>query len=226
MSFVQRLESRFGLTRGDVTIALFLVVAACGGAVYTELLEDDRTFRRRVDLASLVARSDSVADARERYLAGAFASDSDSVARPWDPLSEEEMIEEGTSESVDGRSAELTLEDVAPININVASVLVLQLLPGVGEKTALKIVEGRPYRRIEDIMRIRGIGEKKFAKMRPYITVGQVKASESEVFPEGEIPDSPAGERSVGGEKERTGSEEKAEADRPTAQEFQEKPDE
>ncbi|MGE3800964.1 MAG: ComEA family DNA-binding protein [Candidatus Kapaibacterium sp.] len=183
MPFIQHLESRFGLTRGDVTVALFLAFAACGGAVYTELIEDNQTFRQRTELAALINRSDSVTAAREAYLAGAFASDSDSVAR-WDPLSEEEILEEGTSDSPDGRSAELTLEDVAPINLNTASAVVLQLLPGVGEKTAIKIIEGRPYRRIEDILRVKGIGEKKLAKMRAYITTGVPAAAKEELAKE------------------------------------------
>ena len=178
MSLIQRLESRFGLTRGDVTVALFLVATAGGGAFYTEFVEDEEDFRSRTELARLIVHNDSVVASREHYLAGGFASDSDSVARPWDPLSEEEMIEEGTSGSPEGRSKKLALEDVAPININQASSAVLQLLPGVGEKTAAKIINGRPYQRVEAIMRVKGIGPKKFAKMRSYITVGQIEEHE------------------------------------------------
>jgi len=47
-------------------------------------------------------------------------------------------------------------------------------LPGVGEKTALAIIERRghvPFRRIEDIMQVKGVGEKKFEKMKPYLVV-------------------------------------------------------
>ena len=184
MPLIQRLESRLGLTRGDVTIALFLAATACAGLVYTEFVESDRTFRQRTGLASLIARSDSVAAAREQSLAGYLASDSDTVARPWQPLSEEEVLEEGMRESSDGRSAELTLEDVAPININSASSLLLQLLPGVGEKTAEKIIAERPFLKVEEIMRVKGIGEKKFAKMRPYITTGRLQPAKSGIVPE------------------------------------------
>lgn len=58
------------------------------------------------------------------------------------------------------------------VNINTASITQLQTLPGVGQATAERIIEHRrqtPFRRPEDIMLIRGIGEKKFAKMQPFI---------------------------------------------------------
>lgn len=60
----------------------------------------------------------------------------------------------------------------SPINLNTASSTRLQEIPGVGQATAERIIEYRkmtPFRRPEDVMLIRGIGEKKFAKMQPYI---------------------------------------------------------
>lgn len=61
------------------------------------------------------------------------------------------------------------------ININLASVDELQALSGVGEATAKAIVEERAsngeFTCIEDLMRVSGIGEKKFAKLRDQICV-------------------------------------------------------
>ena len=63
----------------------------------------------------------------------------------------------------------------ALVNINTASVEELQTLSGVGEVTARAIVDEReqngPYATVEDIMRVSGIGEKKFAKFRDCICV-------------------------------------------------------
>lgn len=63
----------------------------------------------------------------------------------------------------------------ALVNINTASVEELQTLSGVGEVTARAIVDEReqngPYATVEDIMRVSGIGEKKFAKLRDHICV-------------------------------------------------------
>ena len=58
------------------------------------------------------------------------------------------------------------------ININSASKVELMKLPGVGEATAMKIIEFRkssPFKKPEDIMKVKGIGIKKFEKMKQYI---------------------------------------------------------
>jgi len=62
------------------------------------------------------------------------------------------------------------------VNINTATRTELVQIPKIGEKTAEQIVEFRkingPYKRIEEIMNIKGIGEKTFLSIKPYITVG------------------------------------------------------
>lgn len=61
------------------------------------------------------------------------------------------------------------------VNINFATVEELDGLPGVGEATAQAIVEDREangaFASIEDLMRVSGIGEKKFEKLRDLICV-------------------------------------------------------
>ncbi|MGQ5426876.1 ComEA family DNA-binding protein [Thermophilibacter sp. ZX-H3] len=62
-----------------------------------------------------------------------------------------------------------------PVNLNTATVEELDELPGVGEATALAIVEDRetngPFSSPEDLMRVSGIGEKKFAKLEGLVCV-------------------------------------------------------
>src|SRR5215470_14231403 len=66
------------------------------------------------------------------------------------------------------------------VNINTASVAELNSLPGIGAKTAALIVEYRqkngPFKKIEELMNVRGVGEKSFLKLKPQITVGTTKA--------------------------------------------------
>ena len=61
------------------------------------------------------------------------------------------------------------------ININTASKEELMALPGVGEKTAEKIIlyrnENNDFKSIGEIMKVKGIGPKKFEKMKDYLTL-------------------------------------------------------
>jgi competence protein ComEA len=64
---------------------------------------------------------------------------------------------------------------VATVNINTASVKELDALPGIGTKTAQLIVEYRqkngPFKKVEELMNVRGVGEKSFLKLKPQLTV-------------------------------------------------------
>ncbi len=61
------------------------------------------------------------------------------------------------------------------ININTATVKQLATLPRIGEKIALRIVDFRKqngkFKRIEELMKVKGIGEKLFVKLKDRITV-------------------------------------------------------
>lgn len=74
-----------------------------------------------------------------------------------------------------GASAKGTDAVDGPVNINLASESDLDELPGVGPSTARAIVEDRdangPFSTIEDLMRVSGIGEKKFEKLKSSICV-------------------------------------------------------
>jgi competence protein ComEA len=77
-----------------------------------------------------------------------------------------------------GRSAAKAPAGV--VNINTASAAELQGLPGIGAKTAARIVEYRtkngPFKKPEDLMNVRGVGEKNFLKLKAQITVAAPKA--------------------------------------------------
>lgn len=57
----------------------------------------------------------------------------------------------------------------SPLDPNTASRDELLLLPGVGEVMALKIIEGRPYRKPEDLRNVNGIGAKTLEGLRPHL---------------------------------------------------------
>jgi competence ComEA-like helix-hairpin-helix protein len=57
------------------------------------------------------------------------------------------------------------------INVNTASQYELESLPGVGTVIARRIIEGRPYRTVDDLLRVKGIGAKRLEEIRPLVTV-------------------------------------------------------
>src|SRR5712691_6098452 len=62
-----------------------------------------------------------------------------------------------------------------PIDLNAANVKELQQLPGVGPVTAQRIIQMREksgrFRRVEDLLAVRGISQKKLEALKPYVTV-------------------------------------------------------
>ena len=70
------------------------------------------------------------------------------------------------------------------ININTAGVDEFVALPGIGRAYAERIVEYRqkngPFKKVEELMNVRGVGEKNFLKLKPQITVTAAKADHDE----------------------------------------------
>ena len=58
-----------------------------------------------------------------------------------------------------------------PVDINHASRDELMTLPGIGEKTAIGIIEARPYQSLDDLKRASGIGPSTFEKIKAYVSV-------------------------------------------------------
>lgn len=62
-----------------------------------------------------------------------------------------------------------------PINLNSATSEQLQQVPGIGPVTAEKILKMRklhgPFRSVNELRAIKGIGPKRLAKMKPYLAV-------------------------------------------------------
>lgn len=63
------------------------------------------------------------------------------------------------------------------VNINTAGVDELVTLPGIGKAYAERIVEYRqkngPFKKVEDVLNVRGIGEKTFERIRERLTIGK-----------------------------------------------------
>ncbi|MFO0842870.1 MAG: helix-hairpin-helix domain-containing protein [Gemmataceae bacterium] len=64
----------------------------------------------------------------------------------------------------------------AAIDLNEADEIDLQLLPGVGPTLAKRITEKKPYRDVEDLRRVPGVGSETMNRLRPYVQVGEPPA--------------------------------------------------
>lgn len=61
------------------------------------------------------------------------------------------------------------------VDLNTAPAEALQEIPGIGPKMAQRILDFRtengPFKKIEDLMNVKGIGEKKFERIRSWLTL-------------------------------------------------------
>src|SRR6266481_1244828 len=68
-----------------------------------------------------------------------------------------------------------------PVNLNTANSEQLQQVPGIGPATAGKILQMRktygPFKSVDDLLSIEGLGKKRLDKMRKYLTVTKIPAS-------------------------------------------------
>jgi competence protein ComEA len=78
-----------------------------------------------------------------------------------------------------GGAAKAQATAANPVNLNSASAAQFQTLPGVGASTAQRIVDYRQkngsFKKVEELMNVKGIGEKSFLKLKPLITVAGEK---------------------------------------------------
>ena len=157
---------RAGFTRNETAVLLFLGAALLVGTGLRSLRggtevppEDVRVALQRQDSLFKVAAEPS-ADAGTRGEEALL------------PANAGEPASVGTSRApVEAASRELT----GVIELNSAAPASLQRLPGVGPATAAKIVEHRnrsgAFRRPEDLLEVKGIGPKKFDRLRQFIIV-------------------------------------------------------
>jgi competence protein ComEA len=97
------------------------------------------------------------------------------------------MLAGGTGRAQTGgardRSAKpVRVEGALLVNLNSATAAELQALPNIGPATAARIIEYRQksggFKKVEDLMNIKGIGEKSFLKLQPLVIVETPKATE------------------------------------------------
>lgn len=61
----------------------------------------------------------------------------------------------------------------APVDVNRANADELASLDGIGPKLAARIVAARPFRSVDDLARVRGIGRRRLARLRPRLVLDE-----------------------------------------------------
>ena len=78
-------------------------------------------------------------------------------------------------------AAQAPAKAAATVNLNTATADQLDSLPGVGPAMAARILEYRQknggFKKIEELMNIKGIGEKNFLKLKPLVVVTPAKTT-------------------------------------------------
>ena len=139
-----------------VGVALLLLVAiAAGGSIAGADLS-------RLNLAALVADGERIAVPL--------------VGQP-PPAVDPSAVVGGTSSPSDGTdgSGSSTASTGVTVNINTATVAELDTLPGIGPATAAAIIRERdahgPFRSVDDLERVKGIGPAKLEQLHDHVTV-------------------------------------------------------
>jgi competence protein ComEA len=77
--------------------------------------------------------------------------------------------------AIPAAAAEAGGQPAGVVNINTANLEELQLLPRVGPALAGRIVEFRkangPFRSVDELLAVKGIGESSFEKLEPYLVI-------------------------------------------------------
>ena len=156
-------------------VTVFLVVAAIVGGV---MLAVQHSRSQPVEI--VLSQTEPPELSGELYIGGAVANPGIYALKEGDTL-QALLSDAGIEPDADLSHIELYIpregeaELPQKIDINRAEPWLLEALPGIGEVLAQRIVDYRsengPFRRIEDLLQVEGIGPATLEKIKDYITV-------------------------------------------------------
>ncbi len=163
----EKFSKKIGFTQTEIIVILFLAGLFILGYVYVEFLTDNQGVEKKyLDYS------------KEDSLFGVYSG--------FDP--EYDLEDSSLNSDLEIKRSVLELSDTIAyvkkdysslteksIDINTARIDELVRLPGIGEKTAEKIIELRKelgkFKRLEELMDVKGIGEVKFNKIEKFLYI-------------------------------------------------------
>jgi competence protein ComEA len=154
------------------------------GKATAKAIIEGRPYKSVDDLKRVKGMSDKKIQALKGKISvgGAAASTTTAAAAKTVTAADKKVTDTSAAASQKAASAEKSVTEKSSktakklargqrININSASKEDLQALPGIGPSKAQAVIDGRPYDKPEDIMKVKGIKQKTFDKLKDYITV-------------------------------------------------------
>ena len=163
---LEKFSKKIGFTQTEVLVILFLAGLFLLGFVYVEFIKKEGNDKEFIDYTK-----------------------QDSLFYYYSNLNPEIDIEDSTlisnleikkrvlelSDTIEYVKKDISTLAEKSINLNKAGMSDLVKLPGIGEKTAEKIVQLRnekgKFKRLEELMEVKGIGEVKFNKIKKFLYI-------------------------------------------------------
>jgi len=163
---LEKFSKKIGFTQTEVLVILFLTGLFLLGFVYVEFIKKEGNDKEFIDYTK-----------------------QDSLFYYYSNLNPEIDIEDSTlisnleikkrvlelSDTIEYVKKDISTLAEKSINLNKAGMSDLVKLPGIGEKTAEKIVQLRnekgKFKRLEELMEVKGIGEVKFNKIKKFLYI-------------------------------------------------------
>ena len=166
-NFINDIKSNLGLAKYEISVLLFILGGLVAGLIIKQF-NNEKSYEHKLLNTHIYNTLDSIAEVEKTTYIGTDLS-GDVV----EELKNADTIVKNEEFFPNAKKKEIPSGDIK-ININSASRVELMKLPGVGEATADKIIDYRNNSKFdspEEIMKIKGIGIKKFEKMKEFIIV-------------------------------------------------------
>ena len=159
----EKFSKKIGFTQTEIIVILLLAGLFIFGYIYVEFIKNDNGAEKKyIDYS------------KEDSLFALYSSiDSEDSSLISDLDIKKSVLE--LSDTIAYVKKDYSSLTEKSININTAGINELVRLPGIGEKTAEKIIAFRTergkFKRLEELMDVKGIGEVKFNKIKKFLYI-------------------------------------------------------